>query len=59
MRGLMSLSAGTLDSLDGLELTHEVYVDHKPAGHAFAGERKRMTEAEVLEMAGVAPEGGA
>ena len=59
MRGLMSLSAGTLDSLDGLELTHEVYVDHKPAGHAFAGERKRMTEAEVLEMAGVAPESGA
>ncbi|MDJ0825065.1 MAG: GFA family protein [Rhodobacter sp.] len=53
MRGMMSLSAGSLDSLEGLELTAEVYIDHKPAGHAFAGERKRMTEAEILDMVGV------
>ena len=57
MQGMMSLSAGSLDSLDGLELTTEVYIDHKPAGHAFAGERKRMTEAEVLAMAGVSDTG--
>ena len=53
MQGMMSVTAGTLDTLDGLALTAEVYIDHKPAGHAFAGERPRMTEAEVLEMAGV------
>ena len=53
MQGMMSLSAGSLESLDGLELTAEVYIDHKPAGHAFAGERTRMTEADVLKMAGV------
>ena len=50
MKGLYSLSAGTLDSLEGLELTGEVYIDHKPAGYAFAGERKRMTEADVMAM---------
>ncbi len=50
MQGLLSLSAGSLDSLDGLEMTGEVYIDHKPAGYAFAGERKRMTEADVMAM---------
>lgn len=50
MQGLLSVSAGSLDSLDGLELTREVYIDAKPAGHAFAGARERMTEADVMEM---------
>lgn len=52
MQGMLSLSAGALDSLEGMDFTSEVYVDHKPSSHAFAGERKRMTEAEVLEMVG-------
>lgn len=56
-QGMMSISAGALDSLDGLELTSEVFIDHKPAGHAFAGDRHRMTEADVLKMAGLAPGG--
>lgn len=56
MQGMVSLSAGSLDSLDGLMLTVEVYVDMKPAGHAFAGERTRMTEADILAMAGGTPE---
>ncbi len=50
MSGLTALCAGTLDTLDGLELTSEVYIDQKPAGHAFAGERTRMTEADVMAM---------
>ncbi|WP_193143117.1 MULTISPECIES: GFA family protein [unclassified Meridianimarinicoccus] len=50
MHGLMSVTAGTLDSLDGLTLTTEVYIDHKPAGHAFAGDTKKMTEADILAM---------
>ncbi|TRD22079.1 GFA family protein [Palleronia caenipelagi] len=52
MQGMVALSAGSLDSLDGLELTSEIYIDHKPAGYAFAGERQRMTEAEVLAAFG-------
>ncbi|MBW4982653.1 GFA family protein [Mameliella sp. CS4] len=55
MQGLLALCAGSLDRLDGLELQSEVYIDHKPAGHAFAGDRKRMTEAEVLASVGMTP----
>ncbi len=50
MQGLLSLSAGSLDSLDGMEFDVEVYIDAKPDSHAFAGDRKRMTEAEVMAM---------
>jgi hypothetical protein len=58
MQGLLALSAGSLDSLDGLRLTSEVYIDNKPAGHAFAGERTRMTEADVMAMVNAGDQGG-
>ncbi|MCR9089363.1 MAG: GFA family protein [Rhodobacteraceae bacterium] len=50
MQGLLSLSAGSLDTMEGLEFVNEVYIDAKPASYAFAGERTRMTEAEVMAM---------
>ena len=50
MQGLLSLSAGSLDDLEGLDFSIEVYVDSKPDCYAFAGERTRMTEAEVMAM---------
>jgi hypothetical protein len=50
MRGMLALGAGTLDSLDGLAFSAEVYVDAKPDCYAFAGERTRMTEADVMAM---------
>lgn len=59
MQGMFSLSAGALDSFDGLEFATEVYIDMKPASHAFAGNRKQMTEAEVMEMVNAGPEGQA
>jgi hypothetical protein len=37
---------GVLDDADGLPLTHEIYVDAKPDGYAFAGEHRRETGAE-------------
>lgn len=55
MQGLLSLSAGALDSLDGMVFESEVYIDAKPKSHAFAGERTRMTEAEVLAMVNTPP----
>ena len=58
MQGMLSLSAGALDNLDDMTFDTEVYIDQKPASHAFSGERKCMTEAEVLEMVGAAPESG-
>ena len=53
MEGMFSLAAGTLDDMSGMSFDAEVYIDHKPDSHAFAGERQRMTEAEVMAMAGV------
>lgn len=53
------LSAGLFDNAADLDLMLEVYIDKKPSGYAFAGERKQMTEAEVLKMVGVEPEGEA
>lgn len=58
MHGLLSLSVGSLDGMEGLAFDTEVYVDQKPASHAFAGDRKRMTEAEVLASVGLAPPAG-
>ncbi|MEL6126752.1 MAG: GFA family protein [Pseudomonadota bacterium] len=57
MQGLLALSAGSLDSLEGLEFAQEVYIDHKPVSHAFAGERKRLTEAEIMAMFAPPPDG--
>ncbi len=50
MQGLTVMSAGALDSMDGMQFDNEVYIDHKPDSHAFAGERKRLTEADVMAM---------
>ena len=57
MKGMMSLSVGTLDDMDGLAFETEIFIDHKPGSHAFAGDRKRMTEADVMAMMNA--EGGA
>lgn len=54
MQGMFSIAAGSLDDMSGMEFGAEVYIDHKPASHAFSGERDLMTEAEVLEAAGMA-----
>ena len=52
MQGMFSIAAGSLDDMAGMSFDAEVYVDHKPDSHAFAGERQRMTEAEVLAIFG-------
>jgi hypothetical protein len=53
MQGLMSVTAGTLDSLEGLTFASEVYIDAKPSAYAFAGTHSRLTEAETLAEFGV------
>ncbi|NWH08975.1 MAG: GFA family protein [Alphaproteobacteria bacterium] len=42
------VSAQAFDDPGIFEFTTEIFVDEKPANYAFAGERKRMTGAEVL-----------
>lgn len=44
----LSLTGGSLDSFEGVSLTSEIFVDHKPDAYALAGERKRMTSQEVI-----------
>ena len=55
MKGLTSICAGTLDDQSGLELTHEVYIDKKPAGYSFAQDTRQMTEADVMAMVAEMP----
>jgi hypothetical protein len=50
MDGMLSISAGALDSLDGLTLAGETHVDQKPDAYDFAGERRKMTTADVEAM---------
>ncbi len=50
MHGLLSVSVSALDNMDGIPFNSEVYIDHKPDSYAFAGERNRMTEADVMAM---------
>ncbi|SIO48835.1 Uncharacterized conserved protein [Rhodovulum sp. ES.010] len=57
MQGMTAVMAGTLDSLEGLEMTQEIYIDAKPSGHAFAGDHQRLTEAETLALYGVTDQG--
>lgn len=40
------ICVGLLDDASGLPLTHEIYIDEKPDGYAFAGEHRRETGAE-------------
>lgn len=42
-----AISAGLFEGAAGLELTKEIYIDCKPGGYAFAGDRTRMTKQEV------------
>jgi len=50
---MFAVSVGALDDVSDMTLTAEIFIDHKPAGYALAGDHKRMTEAEF--MAAFAP----
>lgn len=45
-----NLPAGVLDDQTGLTLAVEIFVDDQPDFYRFAGERKRMTGAEVVAL---------
>ena len=50
MDGMISLSAGCLDTFEDLTLAAETYIDAKPDFYTFEGERRGLTEAEVEAM---------
>lgn len=56
MNGIHHVGIGTLDNTDGINLTGEIFIDKKPAGYEFAGDREKFTEAEFMAMI-MPPEG--
>ncbi len=50
MNGMLSVSAGAFDSLDGMKLTAETYIDCKPGIYNLAGDHRTLTEAEIEAM---------
>ena len=51
--GTYTCPAGLFPETADFDFTNEIFVDEKPANYAFAGERTRMTGAEL--MAAIAP----
>jgi hypothetical protein len=45
--GQYMIAAGAFDDPTPFVLSGEIYIDHKPAGYAFAGDHPRETEAEI------------
>ncbi|MBW2529311.1 MAG: GFA family protein [Deltaproteobacteria bacterium] len=49
-QGVAHIGYGTLDDQSGFEMGLEFFIDIKPDAYDFAGERKRLTEAEVMAL---------
>lgn len=48
--GSVELPLGLFDDADGLTMTNEIYIDHKPDSYAFAGtDRQVLTRAQCVE----------
>lgn len=48
--GNVELPVGLFDDANGLTMTNEIYIDHKPDSYAFAGEgRQVLTRAQCVE----------
>ncbi len=57
MHGQTQMAAGLFDNAAGSDLKLELFIDKKPQGYAFEGERRQMTEAEVMAMYAPSEEG--
>ncbi|WP_170765442.1 GFA family protein [Ruegeria lacuscaerulensis] len=50
MHGQTQMAAGLFENAGGGTLKLELYIDKKPEGYVFEGERRQMTKAEVESM---------
>lgn len=48
--GVYHVAAGLFEGAAAFPLTEELCIDRKPSGFAFAGDRKRYTQAELMAM---------
>ncbi len=51
--GTMTMPLGIFDDPDGFTFSNEIFIDCKPDSFAYAGERERLTRAEVMAKYGV------
>jgi hypothetical protein len=51
-QGRVHIAFGTLDDQSGFDMNLEFFIDKKPEAYTLAGERKRLTEAEVFALFG-------
>ena len=49
-QGQYIVPAGLLESAEGLDFDHQIFIDEKPAYYDFANETKNMTGPEVFAM---------
>jgi hypothetical protein len=48
--GSYDMSLGAFDDKLGFELRHEIFIDQKPDCYSFAGNHKRLTDAETMAL---------
>ncbi len=48
---------GLFENLAGIDMRREIFIDRKMENFDYAGEREKLTEAEVLALYGVTTEG--
>ncbi|WP_298916550.1 GFA family protein [uncultured Roseobacter sp.] len=46
--GTLDIPLGIFDDPNGFEMTHEIFIDHKPDSFAYAGERRQLTRADCV-----------
>ncbi len=54
----VGVAYGALDNAGDFDFTTEIFIDHKPDAYAFEGDRKQMTEADVLAAFAAPPAEG-
>lgn len=58
--GNLELPVGLFDDANGLQMTNEIYIDHKPDSYAFAGEGRQVLTRDdcIARFPLLATEGG-
>ncbi|MEM7317787.1 MAG: GFA family protein [Pseudomonadota bacterium] len=59
MHGQTQMAVGLFDDATEGRFSLELYIDRKPTAYAFEGDRRKMTEAEVIAMFAPPDDGGA
>ena len=49
-KSMGAVAVDAFDDLDGLEMTHEVFIDEKPGYYSFAEKTQQLTGQQVFDM---------